>query len=325
MSFLTLDKLSLNIGEFILNDVTCHIEQGEFFVILGKSGAGKTLLLESIAGLHKITGDINIGGVNMTNIPPEKRDIGFVYQDFALFPNLNVKENITFASRYKSISDADEYFNDLVDFLGLEKLLTRRVENLSGGEKQRIAIARALYAKPQVLLLDEPLSAIDPTFRNQIMQFLKDVHKHYNLTTLHVTHNFREAAFLADRIAVVMDGQIQQIGTTNEVLKNPKNIEVAKFLGFKNILPRKIVDENEGHFSIDPNFIKLSHEKTDRDVNLKGLITQCLNIIDHYKLYIKMDEAEFFVKVPLHEFEKMNFRVGDEVYFGFDKKDICYL
>ncbi len=325
MSFLSISKLSLSFGEFRLDDISLDIEKGEFFVILGKSGAGKTLILESIAGLHDVKGDVVIGGVNMNKIPPEHRNIGFVYQDFALFPNLNVKGNITFASKYRKMENKEQIFDDLVDFLDLEKLLKRDIDNLSGGEKQRIAIARALYAKPDVLLLDEPLSAIDPTFRNSIMKFLKSVHKRYNLTTIHVTHNFREAAFLGDKIAVVMDGKIQQIGTTQEVLNRPKNLEVAQFLGFKNILPRSLLDKNDGLFSIDPNFITLKKDKPLKDVVFEGNLTECLGIIDHYKIYIQVEQNQFFVKMGVEEFRNLSLHVKDKVYLGFDKKDVCYL
>lgn len=323
MSFLSLDRLSLTLGEFRLNDISLDIKKGEFFVILGKSGAGKTLILESIAGLHEVKGDIIIGGTSMNKVPPELRNIGFVYQDFALFPNLNVKENITFSAKYRKIEKNS--LDDLVDFLGLEKLLDRDIKNLSGGEKQRIAIARALYAKPKILLLDEPLSAIDPTFRNTIMQFLKNIHKRYNLTTIHVTHNFREAAFLSDKIAIIIDGNVQQIGTTKEVLNNPKNLEIANFLGFKNILSRKYLGEATGLFSIDPNFITLQKDKPSTDIICKGVITECIGIVDHYKIYVKVKNEQFFVKMGIKDFKKIDLHVSQEVYLGFNKKDVCYL
>lgn len=325
MSSVQLKKLSLSVGEFFLRDISFEIEQGEFFVILGQSGAGKTLILESIAGLHRVGGSIYIGDVLMNNVAPEKRGVGFVYQDFALFPNLNVKENITFSARYQKIENEKRTFDDLVDFLGLEKLLSRNIVNLSGGEKQRIAIARALFAKPKVLLLDEPLSAIDPTFRNSIMKFLKQMHKRYELTTLHVTHNFREASFLADRIAIVMDGQVRQIGSSNDVLSKPSSLEVAKFLGFKNILQKTLIGEGEGFFSIDPNFVFVSKQKVPADIVLEGILEESLGIVDHYKLYVDVKDIQFFVKVTMQAFRKLDITVGDKVYLSFNKKDICYL
>jgi len=231
------ENLSYKIDGFKLDNINFKVNQGEYFILLGQSGSGKTLLLESIAGFNSVEGKINFEGKDISKLSPEHRDVGFVYQDFALFPNFNVRDNIMFSGKYKTIENPEETLHDLAEFLGLVPLLDRSIENLSGGERQRVAIARALYSKPKILLLDEPLSAIDPTFRNSIMKFLKDIHKKYNLTTIHVTHNFREAFYLANRVAIVMNGQIKQIGSCDEVLNNPASMEVAKFLGFKNILP----------------------------------------------------------------------------------------
>ena len=178
---------------------------------------------------------------------------------------MNVEENIIFAGRYKEIEEKEDHFKDITDFLELRDLLERSISNLSGGEKQRIAIARAIYAKPKILLLDEPLSAIDPTFRNSIMKKLKEIHRRYDLTTIHVTHNFREASYLADKIAIIMDGSIEQIGSPDEVLNHPKNIEIAKFLGFKNIFPTTLLSKQSKaeYFSVDPNLIRIVKEQSD--------------------------------------------------------------
>ena len=249
MSYLSLKSLSFGLGDFELKDITFDVNEGEYFVILGHSGAGKTVILESIAGLHKVDGQVFFNGEDIKQVVPEKRDIVFVYQDFALFPNMNVKDNITYASRYKKIENQKELLEDLVQFLGLQKILMRRIDNLSGGEKQRVAIARAIFSQPKILLLDEPLSAIDPTFRNAIMKFLKDIHKKYKLTTLHVTHNFREASYLADKIAIVIDGAVVQVGDTNSVLSKPANLKVAEFLGFKNIFDASLMVAKKGECS----------------------------------------------------------------------------
>jgi len=258
----------------------------------------------------------------------EKRDIGFVYQDFALFPNLNVEQNIKFSARYKKIDKADELFADIIDFLHLENLLKRDTKELSGGEKQRVSIARALFSRPKILLLDEPLSAIDPTFRNAIMKSLKDIHKRYNLTTIHVTHNFREASYLADKIAIIFDGKIQQVGKAEEVLNNPANIDVAKFLGFKNIFPTKFLDfsTTEKVFSVDPNVIKVSKDKTIiADYIYEGILDECMGIVDHYKLFITVKGCQFFIKILKREYEGCYADTGGHINIGFDKKDVCFI
>jgi molybdate/tungstate transport system ATP-binding protein len=326
MKFLEVENLSYALGDFKLNNINFSVNQGEYFVLLGQSGSGKTLLLESIAGFNGVKGKINFGGVDISKLSPEHRDVGFVYQDFALFPNLSVRDNITFSSKYKKIENREESLKDLAEFLGLKSLLDRRINNLSGGEKQRVAIARALFSKPKILLLDEPLSAIDPTFRNSIMKFLKEMHRKYNLTTIHVTHNFREASYLADRIAIVMNGEVKQVGTAEDVLNNPLNIEVAEFLGFKNILPVKILDEKgNGQFSVDPNAIHLSKEKLVCDYVYEGKLEECMGIIDHFKIYISVGDIQFFAKILKREYQGCYANRGENIFIGFDKKDVSYL
>ena len=328
MSFLQLKNVSGKVGNFYLNNINLEIAQNEYFVLLGQSGSGKTKLLESIAGLNNCSGEIIFNDKAINNLNPEKREIAFVYQDFALFPNLSVAENIKFSNRYKKIKNEKELYDDLVSFLKLEKLLSRDINDLSGGEKQRVAIARALYSRPKILLLDEPLSAIDPTFRNSIMKSLKDIHKRYNLTTIHVTHNFREASYLADRIAIIMEGQIEQVGVSSDVLNHPKNIEVAKFLGFKNIFPASMLGfvSSTKFYSIDPNAIHVSQNNDlKNDYIFEGILEECMGIVDHYKLFVRVENSyPFFIKLLKREYEGC-YENNSKVYIGFDKKEIGFI
>ncbi len=326
MKLFEVENLSYKLGDFKLDDINFTVKQGEYFVLLGQSGSGKTVLLESIAGFNEIEGKINFEGRDISKLSPENRDVGFVYQDFALFPNLNVRENIVFSGRYKKVENPQETLRDLADFLGLIPLLERDIDNLSGGERQRVAIARALYSKPKILLLDEPLSAIDPTFRNSIMKFLKQMHRKYNLTIIHVTHNFREASYLADSIAIVMNGQIKQIGEAADVLNNPASIEVAKFLGFKNILPSSMLHDTQDRlFSVDPNVIHVRKQKIECDYLFEGTLEDCMGIIDHYKIYVNVGEEQFFAKILKRDYEGCYAKTGEPIYVGFDEKDVCYL
>ena len=326
MKLFEVENLSYEIENFKLDNINFKVNQGEYFILLGQSGSGKTLLLESIAGFNNVTGKINFQGQDISEVVPEKRDIGFVYQDFALFPNLNVRDNITFSSKYKTIENPEQNLYDLTDFLKLTSLLDRKIDKLSGGERQRVAIARALFSKPKILLLDEPLSAIDPTFRNSIMKFLKDIQRKYNLTIIHVTHNFREASYLADRIAIVMNGQIKQVGGVSEVLNNPKSIEVAKFLGFKNILPSSILlEDNDKMFSVDPNAIYISKNKLYKDYVFEGKLEESMGVLDHYKIFVKVGKEEFFAKILKRNYEGCYAHKGENIYIGFDKKDVSYI
>jgi molybdate/tungstate transport system ATP-binding protein len=326
MKIFEVENLSYKLGNFKLDNINFKVNQGEYFILLGQSGSGKTLLLESIAGFNAVEGKINFEGKDISELSPENRDVGFVYQDFALFPNLSVKENIMFSGKYKHVENPEETLHDLADFLGLVPLLDRNIDNLSGGERQRVAIARALFSKPKILLLDEPLSAIDPTFRNSIMKFLKDIHRKYNLTTIHVTHNFREASYLADRIAIVMNGQIKQIGAAEDVLNNPANIEVAKFLGFKNILPSSMINDIEDRlFSVDPNAIHVGKYQIECDYVFGGTLEECMGIVDHYKIFVNVDGHQFFAKILKRDYQGCYADRGESIYIGFNKKDVCYL
>ncbi|WP_417327215.1 ABC transporter ATP-binding protein [Halarcobacter sp.] len=328
MSYLQLENLSSTIDNFVLDNVNLNIEENEYFVLLGQSGSGKTRLLETIAGLNSSSGKIVYKGKDISELHPEQREIGFVYQEFALFPNLNVEQNIKFSSKYKKIDNSKELFDDLVDFLKLGELLKRDIENLSGGEKQRVAIARALFSRPKILLLDEPLSAIDPTFRNSIMKSLKDIHKRYDLTTIHVTHNFREASYLANKIAIIMNGKIQQVGRSEDVLNHPANIDVAKFLGFKNIFPSSLLgfSSSSKFFSVDPNVIHVSNkEKPNCDYTFEATLEDCMGVVDHYKIFVNVENHQFFIKILKREYEGCYSTGGNRVFIGFDKKDIGFI
>lgn len=233
-----IENLHVRLPEFNLEGVYLHARKGEFFVLLGPTGSGKTVLLESIAGLMPVTaGRIHLDGREVTALPPEQRAIGIVYQDSALFPHLSVRENITYGLRYhrKDPSQDGRRFDRLVAALGIGHLLARSPAHLSGGEKQRVALARALVVAPALLLLDEPLSALDPNFREEIRDILKDLHRHTGVTVLMVTHDFGEARYLADRIAIIHKGRLEQTGSCHEIFTRPASPFTARFVGMRNL------------------------------------------------------------------------------------------
>jgi len=236
-----IEDLTVRLPGFLLDRIDLAVAEGEFFTILGPTGAGKTLILESVAGLMRVDGGrISVGGRDVTRLPPERRGIGIVYQDQALFPHLRVAANIRYGLRYRPRDpDADARFDRLVRRLELAPLLDRGVVHLSGGERQRVALARALVVAPQVLLLDEPLSALDPNFREEIRDLLRRLHRETGITVLMVTHDFAEAHFLAERTAVIGAGRIEQVGPVAEVFQRPVSPAVAGFVGMKNIFPAR--------------------------------------------------------------------------------------
>jgi molybdate/tungstate transport system ATP-binding protein len=324
---LRVKNLFLKEGDFTLGEISFEVDTNSYFVILGKTGSGKTMLLESIAGLRDgMKGKIYCNDDDITYLAPEKRNFGFVYQDFMLFPNMSVEKNIKYSARFKKITNEKELFDDLINFLHIKELLKRDVKHLSGGEKQRVAIARAIYSRPKLLLLDEPLSAVDPTFRSSIMKLLKNIASRYKTTVVHVTHNFKEASFLADRIAVMLDGKILQIGKANDVLNNPKSIEVAKFLGFKNVFKGSFFDfeddRRDKYFSVDPNRILFSYSKSDKEFCYKSKIESVLDITDHYKVFAKVKKRVVFAKVPKNMFDRLELKEGKECMLCIDERDI---
>ncbi len=237
-----LSQINSRRGAFALQSINLEIARGEYFVLLGPTGAGKTQLLEVIAGLQSpSSGEIWIDGENVTSLPPEARRIGFMYQEYLLFPQLTVRQNIAFGLRRMPRAKASARVEDVARLLKIEPLLDRCVVGLSGGEQQRIALARALAPRPRVLLLDEPLSALDPQIRRELRRELRSLHKELRMTTLHVTHDFEEALALADRLAVIHEGAIAQTGTPDEVFRKPGSAFLAHFLGVENLLRGNIV------------------------------------------------------------------------------------
>jgi len=235
-----IEALAVRYRGFALEDITIQVAPGEFFCLIGPTGAGKTVVLESTAGLVAAdSGSIRIAGRDVTHLPPERRRIGIVYQDSALFPHLTVGQNIRFGLRYHP--DGHRFHAARLPFLleqlALEDLVDRSVTHLSGGEKQRVALARALVVEPEVLLLDEPLSALDPNFREEIRDVLKQLHHETGITVLMVTHDFSEAQYLGQRAAVIRNGRIEQIGTVQRIFHEPETPFVARFVGMKNLFP----------------------------------------------------------------------------------------
>ncbi|MGD9009122.1 MAG: ABC transporter ATP-binding protein [Desulfobacteraceae bacterium] len=233
-----IENLCVGLPDFSLDDISLHVAAGEFFVLLGPTGAGKTVLLDSVAGLLPVeNGRIRLAGRDVTHLSPEKRGVGIVYQDSALFPHLTVKDNIQYGLRYQKNSTGGQTtkLDQLVDALGIGHLLHRNVTTLSGGEKQRVALARALIVEPALLLLDEPLSALDPNFREEIREILKELHRNTGVTVLMVTHDFAEARYLAQHIAVINNGCIEQTGSVDAIFLKPATPFTAHFVGMHNL------------------------------------------------------------------------------------------
>lgn len=244
-------NLDVDLGEFHLRGITLDIALEEYVVILGPTGAGKTVLLETIAGLHPPRrGRVLMDGQDVTAVAPERRCIGFVYQDYVLFPHLSVRENLAFGLKLRGLDRGTiaAKVSWIAQLVGIDHLLHRKPATLSGGEKQRVALARALIIEPRLLLLDEPLSALDPEMREELQRELARLHRKLGTTTLHVTHDFEEAVALGDRIAVMNEGRIVQVGSSEAIFQRPASRFVARFVGARNVFQGEIYpDEAGGH------------------------------------------------------------------------------
>jgi ABC-type Fe3+/spermidine/putrescine transport system ATPase subunit len=344
--------LSLRLGEFHLQDINLSIADHEYFVILGPTGAGKTVLMECLAGIHRPkTGEIWRDGADITRLAPEERGIGYVPQDYVLFPFLDVAANITFGlTRSKRPRDGvKERLERLAELTGITHLLRRDTRSLSGGEKQRVALARALAPSPRVLLLDEPLGALDQRTAKSLRLELRRVHRELKLTTVHITHDLMEALEMADRVAVVREGRVEQVAPPEDMLFSPQSEGVADFIGAPNILDcdycrdlgqgiievgcgaLKLTVPHEGSpvrkVAILPRHIYISETRPPGlSVNgFEGVVTAISQVGHTVKIWVDVLGINLMVETPSYIFEEMDLVVGAEVFVILRMRRIrCY-
>ena len=296
----------------VLKGIDLDVETGELFVILGYSGSGKTTLLRCIAGLEKVdAGRIEIDGEDVTDLPPSKRRVSMLFQNYVLYPHKTVLENIMMP--IEGEPDARDRAVEIAKVLGIADLLGRYPSQLSGGQQQRVALARALVKRPRVLLLDEPLSNIDAPQRIAARKFIKDLQRRESITTIYVTHDQIEAMAVADRMAVMMDGRILQVGTPEDLYFRPANEYVASFIGDP---PMQVVDGSrfgvKGRIGVRPDNVVVGSGRYE------GVVTDVEFLSGKYLVYIDFDGVEIrgFSASRPREGEKIRFDVKDFITFG---------
>ena len=331
-------NLTVKVGGFSLQNVNLDVQSGEYFIILGPTGAGKTVLLEAIAGLHPVvTGTVSVDGRDITHLQPERRGLGIVYQDHVLFPHLSVRENVAFGLKSTRCPRRDIWprVEKIAQLMNIEQLLHRKPPGMSGGERQRVSLARALVTEPKVLLLDEPLSALDPEARERMQQELADIHRRLDVTIVHVTHDFEEAFSLGDRVAVLNKGQVVQVGPPEDIMRRPNSEFVASFALSRNLFCGEVVGPEDNavvdiggvqvkaqtalrgavHVSIRPEDIFISREsiRSTAGDSFQGKIT---GVVDKGSvIYVAVTvPPDFTCLVSRQAFGELDLKAGMDVY-----------
>lgn len=315
-------------GQLVLKGVNLDIAENEFVTLLGPSGCGKTTLLRILGGfLTQSDGEVLFDSIEITNIPPYKREINTVFQKYALFPHMNVYDNIAFGLKIKKFSKdiIEQKVNRMLNLVGLSGYAQRSVTQLSGGQQQRVAIARALVNEPQVLLLDEPLGALDLKLRKEMQIELKKIQKEVGITFIFVTHDQEEALTMSDKIVVLNEGEIQQIGSPTDIYNEPENEFVAKFIGESNIIDGIMLDDYRVVFDdqefecVDYGFkdnenVDVVIRPEDIDIvdvemgKLEGVVKSILFKGVHWEIIVETDTREF--KIHTTDYTDVGVRVG---------------
>lgn len=334
----------------VVKDFNLSIKPGEFVTMLGPSGSGKTTCLMMLAGFETATrGEIFIDGTPVNNLAPHKRDIGMVFQNYALFPHMTIAENLAFPLKVRKLDQAtiDNKVQSVLEMVELGAVANRYPKQLSGGQQQRIALARALVFEPKLVLMDEPLGALDKQLREQMQLEIKHLHEKLGITILYVTHDQDEALTMSDRIAVFNNGAVQQLASPTELYESPSNAFVAQFIGENNQMHGHVVSLSEKGctvkvgeseinatpvrvasagdetlLSIRPEKISISPDKDDCDTRVSGTLREMIYHGDHYRLVVSVKEVgELVVKVPNDIRGSLPINQGAECYIGWHSKD----
>jgi len=357
--FLILDGISKSFGKNkVLDNISLSVKKGEIFSFLGPSGCGKTTLLRICAGFEEPdSGRVILNGVDITKLSPNRRQVNTVFQNYALFPNLNVFENIAFGLRISGVKESEikDEVHKFLELIQLTDHAAKRPDKLSGGQKQRVAIARALINKPNVLLLDEPLAALDLKLRQRMLVDLDNIHDEVGITFLYVTHDQSEAMSLSDNIAVINEGIVEQVGTPTQIYEAPRTSFVAAFIGDTNFFEGDVIEVDEPYsklridgftdvlvyndkkikngdkvyISIRPEKFTLSIEKPDLSEKynfVKGKVEEIIYLGYHTKYWVRVNE--FLVETKrLHDRYMLDEKMitwGDEIWLSWHA-DYCYM
>ncbi len=331
MSYITINDLSLSFGENkVLKNISLNIEKGELITLLGPSGCGKSTLLRVFAGLETFQeGEVYLDGEEISEVAPKERNVGMVFQSYALFPNMTVFQNIAFGLSIKKMAKKEikENVMDALKLVNLEDKADFYPEQLSGGQQQRISLARSLVTKPKVLLLDEPLSALDAKIRKQLQMDIRALQKKLGITMIFVTHDQEEAMILSDRIFVMSEGKIMQQATPAELYGKPKNHFVASFIGNYNILssnelksldPAFLPKNNKNNYAIRSETIMLEPNANQNMIRFKGRLDHSIILGSTIRCYYQVGPHQLTVDLLNSEINKRELEKETNLYIHHD-------
>ena len=303
-----------------LDKFSLSVNQGELVSLLGPSGCGKTTALRIIAGLdHQDSGTVTIDGRNISEVPTHKRNMGMVFQQYSLFPNLNAEENIVFGLTMRNATKIQKRTraSELLDLVGLSGLGGRYPHQLSGGQQQRVALARAIAFEPEILLLDEPLAALDAQVRYQVREEIRRIQKVYGITTIFVTHDQEEALTMSDRIAVFNEGKIVQLGTPREIYENPTSKFVSEFVGQTNKISAEMAHSlklGNSEFNIRPEDIHIDKSESNGDRQVIGKLKDTIFVGATTRYLVSTSAGDF---ISTQSAERAGLVAGDQVVLSW--------
>ena len=334
----------------VVKNLNLFVEQGEFLTLLGPSGSGKTTCLMMLAGFETAThGEIILDGTPINNVPPHKREIGMVFQNYALFPHMTVSENLEFPLRVRKLPNAEieSRVKNALEMVQLQDFGARRPGQLSGGQQQRVAVARALVFQPKLVLMDEPLGALDKQLREQMQYEIKHIHENLEVTVVYVTHDQSEALTMSNRIAVFNDGVIQQLAPPDDLYERPQNAFVAQFIGENNVLRGTIKEVSDDKcevkvengeivsaksvnisgvgkpttLSLRPERVVINPESGEYSNVVKGSVKEVIYLGDHVRTRVKLcGSDEFIIKIP-NSHHHANLELGQNISVGWHYDD----
>ncbi len=300
-------------GNFTLGDINMGVNRGEIFTLMGPSGSGKTSLLRNISGLdYPDSGEIIVSDRNVTGLPVDRRNIGLIFQDLALFPHMSAYDNIAYGLRSRRMNEkkVSEKVEEIASLLRIEHTLDRLPSRISGGERQRVALARSIVLSPDLLLMDEPMSSLDPELRSEVRGEIKSISRNLGLTIIYVTHDIQEGLYLGDTVGIIFRGKLMKIDSPENMFMNPQSEEIARFFGYN------IIDLQGKKMGVHPSDLEISEVHT----GFNGTVETIGFEGENYRVNVKYEDDQILQVLAKYSEEKRSIKPGDRISLEMKRK-----